>query len=98
MNFGEWIANAHKEAQAEGLPHIPRIECNDGFSLSVQVGKYLYSTPQVDGAEEYISVEVGYPSEDDELLYDHMDGEGEIGAFVPVAIVAQVIEKHGGMI
>ena len=62
--------NEHLEATLElvELPGLtpyqkvrPRIVCADGISLSVQAGKYLYSTPRLDEMNHYVCVEVGYP-------------------------------------
>ena len=40
---------------------LPHIICADGFSMSVQVGYSLYSTPKKI-AKRYSAVEIGYPS------------------------------------
>lgn len=47
----------------------------------------------------YESVELGYPSEADELIYEYAEGNdytGTVYGYVPVKIVEQLIEKHGG--
>ena len=80
--------------------YTPHVICNDGFTMSVQAGQSLYSTPK-DDAKRYKEVEVGYPSEpellikkfaeDDENLCDTVYG------FVPTKIVDTIIKKHGGI-
>ena len=45
-----------------------RVYCNDGFSVSIQGGNpYVYCTPR-QHVNEYIRVELGFPSEHDELI------------------------------
>lgn len=47
----------------------------------------------------YESVELGYPSEADELIYEYAEGNdytNTVYGYVPVKIVEQLIEKHGG--
>ena len=51
---------------------LPRIVCNDGFSLSVQVGYSLYSKPKK-VAKRYSEVEIGFPSEPESLIAEYAD-------------------------
>lgn len=47
----------------------------------------------------YDSVELGYPSEADELIYEYAEGDdytSTVYGHVPVKVVEQLIEKHGG--
>lgn len=47
----------------------------------------------------YESVELGYPSKADELIYEYAEGDdytNTVYGYVPVKIVEQLIEKHGG--
>ena len=39
-----------------------RIECADGFSMSVQASRFNYCEPRVDDAKAYTEVEVGFPT------------------------------------
>lgn len=74
----------------------------DGWNVTN--GNYWMSgeTPRhfkTDHFTPYESVELGFPSEEDELIYDYSEGDDYIGtvyAQVPVKIVEQLIEKHGG--
>lgn len=75
----------------------PPITCKDGYELSVQASRGHYCTPRKDRAKFYVEVEVGFPSEHDDLLGESDDGFG-VYAFVPVENVAVLINKHGGMI
>ena len=84
---------------------LPHIVCADGFSMSVQVGYSLYSTPKKI-AKRYSAVEIGFPSEPEELikeyaesLYDEdaTDYTDTVYSYVPVAVVDKVLKKHGGI-
>ena len=48
----------------------------------------------------YESVELGFPSEEDELIMEYADDEDytdTVYGYVPVEIVEKLIDKHGGM-
>ena len=87
---------------------LPHIICEDGFSMSVQVGYSLYSTPKKI-AKRYSAVEIGYPSDHEPLIEDYAetfykdDGEDvtdytdTVYPYVPVKIVDKVLKKHGGI-
>lgn len=77
-----------------------RIECNDGFSISVQANSYAYCTPREDGAWSYSEVELGFPSTFDDLIDEYAEEEGTLETvygYVPIDIVNELIEKHGGI-
>ena len=87
---------------------LPHIVCADGFSMSVQVGYSLYSTPKK-VAKRYSAVEIGYPSEPEELIKEWAEflpfGEEDeepdytdtVYPYVPVGVVDKVLKKHGGI-
>ena len=85
---------------------LPHIVCTDGFTMSVQVGYSLYSTPKK-VAKRYSEVEIGYPSERESLLekyvelsiYDDnfVDYTDTVYPYVPVKVVDKVLKKHGGI-
>ena len=85
---------------------LPHIVCTDGFTMSVQVGYSLYSTPKK-VAKRYSNVEIGYPSEHEPLIEEYaecftfeeldIDFTDTIYPYVPVKIVDNVLEKHGGI-
>lgn len=80
----------------------PWIRCADGFEVSVQASEHHYCTPRINGAAEYDTVELGYPSTDDPLIIDYAEDPEEptntVYGFVPVHIVCELVEKHGGII
>ncbi|RMH18797.1 MAG: hypothetical protein D6698_06510 [Gammaproteobacteria bacterium] len=78
----------------------PQITCTDGFKISIQASRGHYCIPRND-VGPYTHVEVGYPSEPDPLLAEYAEDPVELTLtvypYVPVGIVQQVIDKHGGM-
>ena len=80
-----------------------RITCQDGESLSVQAGRMLYSTPR-DDVGPYCAVEVGFPSvSPPESWREYFDGDwdtehhtGSVYGHVPVGLVEEFLEAHGG--
>ena len=82
-----------------------KIVCSDGFTMSVQANEYSYCEPRYTDAEQYVTVEVGYPSQREDLLmkyaessYTDTDPTDTVYAYVPAALVYTVIVKHGGMV
>tara|TARA_E500000305_G_scaffold109707_1_gene115451 strand:+ start:179 stop:529 length:351 start_codon:yes stop_codon:yes gene_type:complete len=78
------------------------VVCADGFKMSVQAGEANYCEPRIDNAERYTEVEIGYPSREEDLLLKWAEEPdaptNTVYGFVPVARVALVIAKHGGMV
>ena len=73
--------------------------------MSVQASETHYCEPRIDGAEKYSAVEVGYPTEREELLMPHIDGFPEdkaatdsVYGWVPSQVIVDVIAKHGGIV
>jgi hypothetical protein len=84
----------------------PRITCKDGVSLSVQANEYAYCEPRLtlsERWEEYSRVEVGFvrgvKSMPESWLDYSDDGtlNSDVYGYVPVALVKEFIESHGGM-
>ena len=104
MKINQFIQNNFKIIKGDyGL--LPSITCADGFSMSVQVGSFLYSTPK-GITKRYSTVEIGFPSEHEILIESYAEGHGfendldyikTIYPYVPVRIVDQVLKKHGGI-
>ena len=82
---------------------VKRLHCKDGFSMSVQAHYGAYCAPRVDHTDTdyYFEVEVGFPSEREELLMEYVvdcdKPTDTIYAYVPAGVVQEVIEKHGGI-
>ena len=103
MNINEYLETHHiEEDWGSGILRIrPAIECADGFTMSVQASDTHYCEPRfIDGP--YSKVEVGFPSAEEDLLMPFAESPEAptktIYGWVPVEVVEQVIEKHGGMI
>ncbi len=77
-----------------------RIECKDGFSLSVQANKGCYCYPR-DGEGPWDQVEVGFPSAKPEFIMDYAEDADRptetVYGYVPISLVEKLIEHHGGM-
>lgn len=82
------------------------VRCADGFTISVQGGTWHhYCTPRSEHGQftsAYDEVECGFPSEAEELLFnyaeDPSDLTGTVYAYVPIELVEEVIQKHGGIV
>ena len=101
MTIQEFMTKTYR-VKSNGVQSLrPLLECNDGFDMSVQASRTHACTPRMDGNIEYHSVEIGFPSQEEELLipyaHDKSNLINTIYVWVPVDIVNQVIEKHGGI-
>ena len=78
-----------------------RIECADGFTMSVQASEGHYCSPRITGLGFYNSYEVGYPSEAEPLLMPYVEDASRptstVYGYVPAHVIADVIAKHGGI-
>lgn len=81
---------------------FPAIKCADGLTLSVQGHWGAYSCPRDDFADNYSTVEVGFPSARIEEFMPYIDGQDSdpletVYGYVPVELVERVIDMHGGI-
>lgn len=78
----------------------PRVWCRDGFNISIQGGEGSYSTPRKN-VKEFMAMECGYPNRVEELILEFADDPANptetIYGWVPIEIIQQVIDKHGGI-
>ena len=87
--------NAKKEYNVR-----PQIVCNDGFAMSVQASSFHYCVPRKDNAEQYTGLEIGYPSQEEPLLFEFAkdtDYTQTVYGCVHAEIIQAVIDKHGGI-
>ena len=85
--------------------HNPRIVCRDGFSISVQADEFAYCEPRQD-VGPYTRVECGYPSTTpiSQRLKEFAELCGTddycetVYAYVPIEIVQEELNLHGGII
>lgn len=78
----------------------PKVVCNDGFSISIQASETHYCEPRQSKISNYKSVELGFPSAEEELISDYAEDDdltNTVYGWVPVEIVDQLLEKHGGI-
>lgn len=106
MTVKEFLAatiDLHKYAlgDCEVQANRPRIYCNDGYSVSVQASEFHYCSPRLNGNQDYESVELGFPSSEDELINEYAEEIGNytdtVYGYVPIEVVEKLIEKHGGI-
>lgn len=83
--------------------HLPRVYCNDGFSISIQMDNGHYC-----GSENGIRkfgidwklVEWGYPSQPidgEKYMCEDAETINGVGGYVPVELMEELIEEHGGI-
>jgi len=79
-----------------------RIVCKDGFSVSVQASETSYCAPRYDNQSKYTSVELGFPSDYDELIIEWAEDKDRpsdtVYGWVPASVVNMLIAKHGGLV
>jgi hypothetical protein len=90
---------ATKRLPVKYLDRVPRIECADGFTMSVQADEFTYCTPR-DNVGPWSKVEIGFPSERVEEFMEWAENDDKptetVYGWVPLEVVAEVIEDHGG--
>jgi len=85
----------------------PMVVCNDGFKLFIKAGEDAYCQPKLNlfSGDGYHEVEIAYPSASDKLLedfakeylYSSENITDSIMPHVPVELVNQILESHGGI-
>lgn len=98
------IVNTYmKNNRATDWKGVKRLHCNDGFSMSVQAHDGAYCSPRVDPDKTsyYYTVEIGFPSDKEDLIMQYVEDYDRptdtVYGYVPIEVVAAVIEKHGGI-
>jgi hypothetical protein len=78
----------------------PRVKCADGFLVSIQASSINYSQPRTTGCsyEDYASFELGFPSENDELIAGLAGDDSSVYPYVSKDIVEELLHKHGGIV
>lgn len=106
MTVKDWLKKSvrihtYYDGSVEIQEKRPRLCCNDGFSISVQASEFHYCDPQLNGVQDYESVELGFPSVEDELINEYaedcMNYTETVYGYVPMEIVEKLIKKHGGI-
>lgn len=101
MNVSEFLEKTNPIAPM--FPR-PRVFCKDGFSISIQAGQYIYSDPRyIVSGHLYKEVELGFPSEVDDLITRYAEDAEDIEytetvyPYTPIDVVDKLLEKHGGI-
>ena len=85
-----------------GTDRNRKVVCADGFTMSVQAHDGAYCTQRMSGAPVYTHVEVGFPSQREDLLMQFAEEPDSptqtVYAWVPVQTVTNVLAKHGGIV
>ena len=80
-----------------------RIECNDGFSISIQASGFHYSNPREDlvDANQYSHFELGFPSEEEEMIAMFAEDKecltDTVYPYVEASLIQDMLDKHGGV-
>ena len=73
----------------------------DGYNVSIQAAYGDYCEPRLTKTSGYTQVELGYPSDEDELINSYAEDPDDYTAtvygYVPVEVVNELIKKHGGI-
>lgn len=104
MTVKEYLAktcNMHYSFGMEMVDIRNRAECEDGFTISIQASEFHYCTPRTNlSTGNYDTVELGFPSEADELITEYAENPDNLTrtvyGYVPIEIVDELIKKHGG--
>lgn len=102
MTVNEFLSDTRRELPSRGLCNRPRVECYDGFSISIQASELHYCTPRTNEVGTvYETVELGYPSDYDDIILafaeDEESPEDSVYPYVPVLLVDRLLKKHGGI-
>ena len=96
-----------KRTEVPDLDYVSRalaksIRCADGFTVSLQASTYHYCSPRETDCNGYYEIEIGFPSEKEELWMEYAENKdeptGTVYAYVPVELVLEVLNKHGGVV
>ena len=102
MTTNEYLQKTYKNGDEATFRPRPRVICADGFSISVQANEYAYCSPRITYPGEYTKVELGYPSEPDELIEEYAEDWDDLTdtvyGYVPIEVVDKLLEKHGGIV
>lgn len=94
------LLSAKPKELSPGIVHksiLPKVECADGTTMSVQASRFHYCTPRLDRGP-YSQVEVWCiegPNDPKPTEFDYSIDEPS--AYVDIESVAAFIDKHGGI-
>jgi hypothetical protein len=104
MDLNEYLMSQRdmNDTQVAGeitMPLAKRIECADGFSISVQATYGAYCSPRRNIGPWY-EVACGFPSDTPDIIMAYAETPEKptetVYGYVPVDLVEQLIAQHGG--
>lgn len=100
MNTNEMLRKTYEKTDGDYLIRH-KIYCNDGFSISIQASQGHYCSPRKTFEGPYTEVELGFPNLFESLIMPYIENGNDnpclsVYAYVPVELVDEMIEKHGG--
>lgn len=105
MDLNEYLMSQRDENDPKvrddySFPLAKRIECEDGFSISVQASHGSYCSPRTNIGPWY-QVECGFPSDIPTEIMHYAEQPEEptetVYGYVPIELVEELIAAHGGM-
>lgn len=98
--MSQWDESDPKVRDDYSFPLAKRIECEDGFSLSVQASHGAYCSPRTN-LGPWDQVEVGFPSDVPDEIMNYAEQPEKptetVYGYVPIELVETLIAAHGGM-
>lgn len=105
MNLNEYLMSQRDESDPKvrgdySFPLAKRVECADGFSVSVQASHGAYCSPRTN-LGPWSHVECGFPSDVPSVIMDYAEEldhpTATVYGYVPIELVEELIESHGGI-
>lgn len=100
FDANDYLHQAVGSERGTGLVVYPKALLKDGFSISIQASEFHYCHPR-NSIGPWNEMELGFPSELDLILDEYAeepDTCDTVFGYVPIAIVNELISKHGGII
>ena len=100
FDANDYLHQATGIEQGIGFAVYPKARMKDGFSISIQASEFHYCHPR-NSIGPWNEMELGFPSELDPILDEYAeepDTSDTVFGYVPIAIVNELISKHGGII
>jgi hypothetical protein len=95
-NLNNWLKEAHYLYDYSKVRS--NLVCNDGTTLSVQASQSHYCYPRVNDSVSYSEVEVFCVSTDiPKCWLKYGDNVDNPFAYIPVVMVEEFIDSHGGI-
>ncbi len=77
-------------------------KCADGLTVSIQASRWHYSEPRQTFSDKFESLELGFPTERDELIMPYAQSPEypteTVYPYVPWDVVEKMVEKHGNIV